>query len=127
MKNTRELRDKNNNERGRCKFVPKRTMGNKVQSFLKTTKWGDLNYGDDLLYQAVNASLDRTIDEVIGRATFDAAMAEFQKAKSLAREKCPTPILACSSNGTFIPRPERDKCYKEDAGCGYRCLDKIFR
>lgn len=111
--------------KNRCVYIPKHDVSPKVQSFIDSPEWKRMNFGDELLYEAVNANLDRFID-AIGRNVFQEAMEAFQRAKEQVRLHCPPVISPCTSNGTKVPREQLTKCYIEDSGCGFECLDSLF-
>jgi hypothetical protein len=111
----------------------------KLQTKWSTPKIDDYLYGDFLkgnwdylLYQAVNMSLDRTIDE-LGRGKVEAGVQTYRRLLELNDVECrKQAIFPC-------PLPEGLKkayvhtvlsglsCYFEDAGCGHKCTDKILR
>jgi len=102
-------------------------MTPKLSSFLSSRKWRHYNYGDYLWYAAAWASINKTIDETIGREAFDIALAEYRRIKALAESHCASKIdFPCSSTGQ--PQ-DTDSCYAKhyDFGCGYRCIDAVLR
>ena len=79
---------------------------------------------DTLLHDAVERSIDRTI-EYVGRALVDSKVKEFMDAKAVLDKKCPV-VTICNADGKFVPENERTKCVKEDVGCGYECIQEHF-
>ena len=77
-----------------------------------------------MLYNAVNRSLDATI-ESIGQETFHKALTTFRRLQAIANKHCPYKS-PCIGEGVYRPREEEgSKCYAEDWGCGYECLDNL--
>ena len=94
-----------------------------LQSYLTSPEWFAENYGDYLLYQAANQSLDRTIMR-LGLDVFSIALKEFRSLQQHAHEVC-HPIFPCSLNGTDQWELSQTNCYFDDVGCGYPCLDEL--
>jgi hypothetical protein len=82
---------------------------------------------DYLLYQAVNISLDRTID-TLGRSKVQKGVRRYRKHLAKNERECrDRAILPCPitrPNQTLLS--EQD-CYFSDAGCGHRCTDQVLR
>jgi hypothetical protein len=82
---------------------------------------------DYVLYQAVNASLDHTIDTVLGRDHVEDGVATYRRYHDKIQKMCfdkavfPCPITI--PNQTLI---SQEDCYFSDAGCGHRCIDRIL-
>lgn len=98
-----------------------------VATYLESDIWRAQNIGDYLLHAAVNASLQRTIDETIGREAFDQRLKLYEYYKSQAQKECANQTFVhCSADGV----PQRDKsrknCLGDDSGCGYQCLSKLL-
>jgi hypothetical protein len=109
--------------KGQCIQQVKGRMSVGVQRYLESSMWKAMNYGDYVLYEAANRSLDLTIDR-LGRDKFNKQLVEFQRLKSQALQVCGDHLgLGCTSNG--VPNP--DKCYLRDFGCGYQCVDAMLR
>ena len=73
----------------------------------------------------MNTSLDKTIDEVIGRETFENELKIFRHAQEVVKEKClPTVVFPCSPSGELIAETP-DDCLWKDTGCGLKCLDAV--
>jgi len=109
--------------KGQCVKPRKEPMSPNVQLYLNSKTWLAMNYADEILYRAANASLDRTIDDVIGRDRFRTALKEYRRLKILVQNHCgPLHGTGCTKDGTPIPEP----CYDRDFGCGYQCLDEAL-
>jgi len=109
--------------RHQCYFITPSFVSSSMQEFFeRSEEWWNFSSGDDLLYRAVNASLDRTI------ATFDSTefstnLRQLRWALKKADEACRRRVVfPCSENGTYVP--END-CLIWDSGCGMDCLDEV--
>jgi hypothetical protein len=108
-----------------CVKIKKKWTTPKIDEYLE----GDFLKGnfDYLLYQAANASLDRTID-ALGRNQVEAGVKLYhellQKNDLVCQEQAtfPCPILA--PNQTYLSKQD---CYFHDAGCGHKCTDEALR
>ena len=110
----------------RCVELSKSYISPTVQAYLESDDWKAQNYGDYLLHQAANQSLDLTI-EIIGQEKFDAAMQRYQTLKKMEQEQCAQQAqFPCSSDGTPQPKRARKDCYQRDFGCGYQCIDNMI-
>ncbi|KAG7372942.1 hypothetical protein IV203_033666 [Nitzschia inconspicua] len=93
--------------------------------YLSSSDWHNRHYGDYLLHAAINASLDRTIDD-IGPERFEKALASFRQRMALAQERCQAhAYFPCSSSGENQLKLSEESCYNRDWGCGYPCLDRL--
>ena len=105
--------------------VPK-ILPKPIQDHITSDTYYKDNFGDFLLYQAVNKSLDMTIEERIGREVFEKALEEHRYLMRLVEERCEDRVFSlCSKDG--VEQWEIANCYKRDFGCGYPCLDEIYR
>jgi hypothetical protein len=71
------------------------------KEYLESDMWYAQNYGYFVLHAAVNASLDNTIDSLLGRETFnEAQLAQFLELKRQAADACTDTIIwPCSQTG----------------------------
>ena len=99
-----------------------------IQDYLQSAEWMNMTKIDNMLYAAVNRSIDHTIEHVIGKHTFNKAMQEFLDAKMLiVKDHCSNSIVtACTSNGTRAPSRSKTKYYHGDVGYGYECLNSLL-
>ena len=98
-----------------------------VYEHVSSQNYYDKNFGDFLLYQAVNKSLDITIEERIGKDKFEKALKEHLHLMKLVKERCEDKnkvISLCSKDG--VPQWNISNCYERDFGCGYDCLDELY-
>ena len=115
------------NNQGVCHFVAKEQRSQRLQAFVESNEYRQRNYGDELFYRVANANLDTFINDVIGRAAFDPALAAYRQAKEWVERECPKPVGVCSDTGEQIPQSNWTPCYFADHGCGYQCVDNLFR
>lgn len=110
-----------------CKASPENVARTpKAKKYLLSHRhWKSRNAGDYLLYNAVNGSIDATINH-IGRNVFKKALLKFQRIKAFADSHCKYKS-PCISEGVYRPKEEpKSNCYFEDWACGYECLDDLF-
>jgi len=116
------------NERITCLPIARSFTSSGVASYLASDEWRAANYGDYLLYEAANQSLDRTINR-IGHQRFNAALAEYRRLKAMEEQKCALDVVfPCSNDGKPQPKLARESCYLRnyDFGCGYKCIDQML-
>ena len=86
---------------------------------MSSIHWYTEAFGDYLLIEALNQSIDRTIDEVIIRERFEDALPNFLRMNDISEKNCLSrAIFPCSSNRKKQQGPKKD-CYFDDVGCGY--------
>lgn len=84
------------------------------------------NY-DMILYQAVNLSLDLTID-ALGRDLVMSRVSEYYELVEKNKRECAHhAIFPCPLTLPNHTRLSRQDCYHADSGCGHRCTDKALR
>jgi hypothetical protein len=109
------------------KLGGKRPLLPEMQEFLDSSYWSNLMRLENALYEAVDRSLDATIEEVVGREIFDAKLKEFLAAKETLSEHCRGKIvMACTPEGETVPKANQSHCYSGDTGCGHECLDELY-
>lgn len=133
--NTNNHRHSASNHSG-CVLLQKPFMSRKVSNFLKSKAWHDTNYGDYLLHQAVDWSLDRTI-RALGRDLFQKQLKEYRRLQSAMTQHCfastntaddqTAVVFPCSPNGTEQSERSKTSCYWRDFGCGYPCIDRTLQ
>jgi len=108
-----------------CKYVWPSFVTPAMQEFFESDVWQDRVQYDSAIYQAVNASLDLTIDK-LGRKTFETLLAKFKHARAEVQNRClPITVFPCDfSSGRQHMRHKTD-CVWNDSGCGMECLDVI--
>ena len=97
----------------------------KIDAYLQ----GDFLQGnyDMILYQAVNASLDLTID-ALGRDRVVAGVAEYNKLAAKNKRDCEQhAIFPCPHTGPNHQNMSQQDCYFKDSGCGHSCTDKALQ
>ena len=115
------------NNKGKCVHLHPSHVSPAVAEYLNSQIWFAQNYGDYLLHEAANQSLDLTIER-LGFDRFNQAFKQFLEVKDNANDECGVKaVFPCSSSG----KPQADlassHCYQKDWGCGYPCLDFISR
>ena len=109
-------------EAGHCRRQLKGPMSEGVRNYTESEEWLAMNYADEILFRAANASLDRTI-ESIGRDRFDLALQEFLRLKEQVLQECGSRLgFGCTDQGEPV---EEEQCYFRDFGCGYSCVDSV--
>jgi len=110
-------------EHGNCKQLIKSVVSPGMQEFFQSDLWYASNYGDYLLYAAVNASLDLTIDR-IGRERFDTAMQEFKRMEAKVNQICSQRVpFPCSATGTVLFHTDHPIPHDKIA----QCIDNIVQ
>ena len=110
-----------------CRPLKKFEMTDSLRVFFNSNRWRVLNYGDYLLHEAANRSLDMTIER-IGRDRFAIDLAEFRRELALVHEHCTSEgkvILPCSDEGVVQFEASKLNCYNKDMGCGHACIDDM--
>jgi len=99
----------------------------KIKEFLESDTWEARSYGDYLLYEAANLSLDMTIDK-LGRDQVQETLKQYREAQKLVNNVCWSETFPpCSSNGTMQVELSEKNCYGVDEGCGYACIDRLVK
>lgn len=107
-----------------CTAIPKAVMTPELKEYFQTKHpiWNS----DVLLYHAVNASLQMTIN-FLGSEMVATMVETIEHLQQLAQEKCSEEaFFPCSANGTFQPELAQKSCYVQDAGCGHECVDRVL-
>jgi Sulfotransferase family len=107
-----------------CTYIWPSFLSPGMKAYFQTDEWKDTTKYDRLLYQAVNHSLDMTIDR-LGRGAFNENLAKFVHAQEQAKIQClPSTLFPCDLAGRLREEKETD-CIWKDSGCGSTCLDQI--
>lgn len=110
-----------------CVPTVKSFVSDAVQTFFASDQWRAMNYGDYLLHEVAQQSLDLTVQQ-LGRDRFQVALARYRHLRSLEQEQCASSVaFPCSDDG--VPQTEiaARNCYLRfyDFGCGYPCIDAL--
>lgn len=106
-----------------CAFIQKPTLRKDAKAYFETDEWYEVTKWDRALHQAVNASLDRTIDG-LGRSEFERNLQRYVHLQKLVVDHCLGKVrFPCSSDGQL--REETD-CLRGDIGCGFDCIDEAI-
>ena len=110
--------------RGQCVYLNKARFTPAVNEFLASNEWRAMHYADYVMFEAVNKSLDLTIER-LGRERFYQSLAEFKRLKQRVETDCTADQLdsGCTADGL---RTHNETCYYQDMGCGHLCLDEVL-
>lgn len=107
-----------------CTFIQPSFLSSEIKEYIESDEWRDQIRYDVAFYQAVNQSLDLTIDR-LGRREFEDNLQKFLQAKKYANDKClPTTVFPCDREGVHH-QPNETDCLWGDSGCGTTCLDEV--
>ena len=139
---------------GACFPILKGEIVPGMQEVIDSEEFQSMIRWDRIAHQLANRSLDKTIDETIGRERFNHVYARFRHAMKVAQERCEPEVIApCTGGGIFhhksssplvLPQEDDDErnttwhqflgqarreestdCLARDSGCGYMCLDDV--
>ena len=112
-------------QKQQCIYIQKPNITDEMKEWLYSEEFENYMAPDILVYEAINKSLDLTIDNVIGRERFTKALQQFQYVQqNLVKKQCPTSKITfpCTNDGKHNPVND---CLQQDVACGYKCLDSI--
>eukprot|EP00568_Trieres_chinensis_P010313 CAMPEP_0183299128 /NCGR_PEP_ID=MMETSP0160_2-20130417/5939_1 /TAXON_ID=2839 ORGANISM="Odontella Sinensis, Strain Grunow 1884" /NCGR_SAMPLE_ID=MMETSP0160_2 /ASSEMBLY_ACC=CAM_ASM_000250 /LENGTH=402 /DNA_ID=CAMNT_0025461307 /DNA_START=169 /DNA_END=1374 /DNA_ORIENTATION=+ len=99
---------------GRCVKIVKANLSSSTQEFLDSKEHQRHFEMDNLLYAAVNQSLDKTIQK-IGRSMFEEELEKYQRALKLVQEECTAfAKFPCSPEGELQLDMSTKSCYFND-------------
>lgn len=108
-----------------CRYLLPRFITPDMEKFFQSKFWTDYTEADNIIYQAINRSLDLTID-ALGRDVVRRALHQFQFAQGVAWQRCrKSTRFPCSSDG--IDHHNETNCVFADSACGYECLDQVAK
>jgi Sulfotransferase family len=107
---------------GTCVFIQPSHLSAGMKAFFDHPRWMEVVKWDNLLYKAVNRSLDLTIAK-LGSSRFQENLSRFRRVLQVASNRCfPREVFPCTSTG----QKNRNKsCLWKDSGCGSDCLDEV--
>lgn len=109
----------------RCVSLAGASITPAISSLFDSFDWKSTHAGDRLLYQVAIKSLDRTIDELIGRRVFEKYLKEFRELRRQIENACQNQTnFPCSQDGSPQLELAKTNCYVRDFGCGYPCIDR---
>jgi hypothetical protein len=110
--------------KGKCTYIQPTVMTSFIQDYFQSDEWQNRIMYDVAFYNAVNESLDNTINS-LGRDEFQKNLQTFLHAKQIIKERClPHAKFPCDDHGKYHPPSETD-CIWNDSGCGTQCLDNV--
>ena len=104
-----------------CFRIPPSLVSPGVQTFLESEEWHEYIGPEQALYNAVNRSLDRTID-ALGRDVFAQKLLAYRQAMEVVSMHCQNVRFPCTASGE---RRSKTDCIGADMGCGFDCLDQV--
>jgi len=119
-------RSKDDDDLGHCVKLEKSFVPTPVAEYLSSNQWYTDSFADYLLIEALDQSLDLTIDVAIGRERFQDALDRFHSMREETEKICgPKAIFPCSVDGENQYELSKENCYKKDEGCGHKCIDAL--
>jgi hypothetical protein len=107
----------------RCIYIIPSFLTPGMKEFFQSDYWKRYIAADVALYEAAQASLDKTIEK-LGRQEFEENLSAFQIAKEKAQIGCEDrTIYRCNPAGEYVAK--NSTCLMWDVGCGYECLDEF--
>jgi hypothetical protein len=108
-----------------CFKIPPSFVSPGMQRHFASEAWRNLTRPEVALFQAVNRSLDLTMD-ALGRSAVQARLVRYRQAMAMVNERCTadTVKLPCTKDG--VRREDVDvDCFFQDLACGMDCLDRV--
>ena len=107
-----------------CVYIVPSFVSPGMKKYFETNPlWKRQSQADRLLYEAVNRSLDLTIEQTIGLERFESALQRFRHAQRVVHERCaPKVVPPCSAGGEKM---KQTSCFFSDFGCGTDCIDQV--
>jgi hypothetical protein len=110
-----------------CTLIQSPTVSAHMQAFFASAQWRERVYMDELLHQAVNQSLDLTID-ALGRHRFDQHLTDFRAARQFVNEYCRDKVVLPCTNATPGDPPHlQTDCLMPGMGCGFDCMEEALQ
>jgi len=111
-----------------CSKIQKSFVTPTMESYFNSSVWKEKIQWDQALWEAANASLDRTIDKVLGRTAFESRLQLYRDALKTVNERCGSVArYPCDpSSGKKRPISERN-CLWNDAGCAFECIESVAK
>jgi Sulfotransferase family len=107
-----------------CTYIMPSFLTPRIQEFLASDEWFNITRGDLLLYQAANASLDRTID-ALGRSEFDNKLQALERGLIVVEKNCKDRVVTLCTEGGRRIAPQNTTCYIWSEGCDHDCIDEL--
>lgn len=110
---------------GVCKKTVKSFVSPVMKTFFASPYWKKRVQYEDLLYQAVNRSLDMTID-YLGRDKVEKRLQEFLDLQDVVTATCADVARPPCIKEKEQPRPlHLTDCIEVDSGCGTPCINSV--
>eukprot|EP00980_Cylindrotheca_fusiformis_P010628 scaffold2366_cov115-Cylindrotheca_fusiformis.AAC.2 len=106
----------------KCVKIQPTKITQPMKEYVYTSSFEAFVEGDVFVYQAINRSLDMTIEQ-LGKAKVESTVRRLQWAQRFAEERCSKVVkFPCSDDGSIV---EPNDCLAADIACGYQCLDDV--
>jgi hypothetical protein len=110
--------------KNQCVYITPTVISEGIRDYFASNEWQRYVQPERALYEAVNRSLDLTIEK-LGRDEFQANLARYRHAQQLEKLRClSTTKFPCTDTGTRIKDNATD-CLSSDLGCGFACIDEV--
>jgi Galactose-3-O-sulfotransferase len=107
-----------------CTYITPTFVSDGMKEYFESDRWKKIIKYDQELYQAVNTSLDMTI-ESLGKDKFQKKLKKFRFALARVEHRCRNiTVFPCDNMGNFHSPNETD-CLWTDSGCGMECIDAV--
>jgi hypothetical protein len=108
----------------KCYFIQPSFYIAFMKQYFESKEWNDKIKWSIAVHQAVNRSLDLTID-ALGRNEFQEQLQKFRRAQAIVTRTCAdSALLPCSATGQRHQDSETN-CLFYDLGCNFECLDRV--
>jgi Galactose-3-O-sulfotransferase len=105
-----------------CTFIQPSILSTGMKKFFQSIEWKNQIQFDQKLYNAVNKSLDLTI-ESLGKEEFQKNLIKFRYALQMVESNCRNiTIFPCDNTGTYHNTTD---CKWTDSACGMKCIDDV--
>jgi hypothetical protein len=114
-------------ERNQCNFLIPTFATDGMQAYFASEDWQRRVQWDQLLVEAVSRSMDITIDQVVGRPAYDAALQRYRHYQAHVEYACASKLRGRCTDGGSLEPLTRTNCLVEDVSCGNKCIDETLR
>lgn len=108
-----------------CLPIPPKYTPDDIREYFESSEWRERIQTDELFHQAVNRSLDLTIDQ-LGRDVVERNVKRYRKAQEVVSRQCEGRVVMPCKEYISKPREgDETDCMYQDIGCGMECLDDV--
>jgi hypothetical protein len=115
-----------------CHFIQPSNVTPTMRAYLDGAKWERNSRYDWALYRAANASLDLTIDRLLGRDLVERTLRTYRQGLKAVHDRCHDLVrFGChiaNKDPSGKPRrrpPHETNCLFQDSACAYSCVDAV--